>query len=321
MSVDSPVSGFFDDSLKEDGMAAAMTQEKLGRLVRDGLGRGRDDDYKSWIRIRRRVSSPVSNLYSLPNPLHARPLQLLSGLEFQAANVALWLNCEEIREQHPLWPWAHEHPRGGRHPQLDSRLDKVRGLLDIARDANIEHGVYPGTCLPFVATIDFTLTLGPWHDSRLVHWSCKPRDLIESAPNKVRISQRIELEKRYSCEVGAMHVVIDGSQFPDQLTSNLDWLRPLRSELLQRLCQGRLQDYAGHLMAHAAHETLAGAKVRARERAAVPLDLAENYFRAAAWLSLIDIDLAHPVVFSLPLRRDTSGHKRRLRRELLGERS
>jgi hypothetical protein len=116
-----------------------------------------------------------------------------------------------------------------------------------------------------------------------------------------------------------MHVVIDGTQFPGQLTTNLDWLCPLRSEILRRLCRHRLRDYAGYLMAHAGNETLGGAKTRARERAGVPMELAENYFRAAAWLSLIDIDLTKAVVFSLPLRRDVTGVKRRLARELLGE--
>lgn len=172
---------------------------------------------------------------------------------------------------------------------------------------------------PFVATMDFTLAVGPWHNSRLVHWSCKPRDLIESAPNKVRIAERIELERLYSQWVSAMHVVIDGTQFPGLLTANLDWLRPLRSEVLQLLCPHRLQDYAGELMAVAAGESLGGAKARTRERMGLETALSEHYFRAAAWLALIDIDLSQPVVYSLPLKRDINGVRTRLARELLGE--
>lgn len=116
-----------------------------------------------------------------------------------------------------------------------------------------------------------------------------------------------------------MHVVIDGTQFPGQLTSNLDWLRPLRSEIRNRLCRKRLDDYAKQLMAHASCGTLEDAKAHAQRRARIPRGLAENYFRAAAWLSLIDIDLAKPVVFSLPLQRDLTGIRKHLARELLGE--
>ena len=299
-------------------MSGVMTEDRLARLVKLGCGSGRDDEYQSWIRVRRKLSSPVSNIFSLPTPLHERPLQLLSGLEYKSADVALWLSCVEAREQHPLWPWEHVHPASGRHPQLDARLPKVRGLLDIAREAGIDHGVYPGTCIPFVATIDFTLNVGPWHNSRLVHWSCKPRELLDSAPNRARMAERIEMERLYSKEVGAMHVVVDGTQFPRILTANLDWLRPLRSELRETLHSSQLHDYAAALMVYADSGTLYEAKARAAKVVGIESALAENYFRAAAWLSLIDIDLTQPVVWSLPLRRDVSGTRHRMASALLG---
>jgi hypothetical protein len=72
-------------------------------------------------------------------------------------------------------------------------------------------------------------------------------------------------------------------------------------------------------MTHATSGTLEGAKARAQKCARIPAEHAENYFRAAAWLSLIDIDLTKPIVFSLPLRRDLAGTRKRLARELLGE--
>lgn len=72
-------------------MAAVMTEARLAQLRRDGCGTGRDEGYKAWIRIRRKLSSPVSNLHSMTNPMYRRSLNLLSGLEFSAANIALWL--------------------------------------------------------------------------------------------------------------------------------------------------------------------------------------------------------------------------------------
>lgn len=50
-------------------MAGVMTLVRLNKMMSEGCGMGRDEDYKAWIRIRRKLSSPVSNLYSLPSPL------------------------------------------------------------------------------------------------------------------------------------------------------------------------------------------------------------------------------------------------------------
>lgn len=294
-----------------------MTHSKLSQLLSSGCGQGRDDLYQPWIRVRRKLSSPVSNLFSLPNPLHARALQLLSGLELQAANVALWLGCSEIREQRPAWPWEHDHPATGRDHQRDDRMPKVRGLLEIAKDAGIDHGSYPGTRIPFVATVDFTLTVGA-RGSRLVNWSCKPRELLDHAPARARMLERLELERRYSRESGALHVVIDGTQFSPVLAANLDWLRPLRSELRRTLAPDLLSRYAETLMSFSDAPCLGAAKAATAARLGLSDRLAESYFRAGAWLSLIDIDLAKPVVWSMPLQLDGSCLKDRLARELLG---
>jgi hypothetical protein len=193
-------------------MHGLITEQKLSKHIKAGSGQGRDERYSSWIRVRRKLSSPVSNLFSLFVPTHARALQLLSGLEYSAATAAAWLGVSEIREQSPAWPESHQHPGSGRHPDLDRQLEPVKGLLQIAKEAGIDHGVYPGTRIPFVATIDFTLTMGPWHQGRLVHWSCKPRELLDSAPNRQRMAERIAMESLYSKEVGSLHKVFDGTQ-------------------------------------------------------------------------------------------------------------
>jgi hypothetical protein len=63
-------------------MATVMTEVRLAQLRRDQCGMGRDEGYKSWIRVRRKLSSPVSNQHAMINPLYLRSFQLLSGLEF-----------------------------------------------------------------------------------------------------------------------------------------------------------------------------------------------------------------------------------------------
>lgn len=295
-----------------------MTEKKLAAAMAKGYGRGRGDQYRPWIRIRRKLSSPYSNQHCLHVPTYSRALHLLSGLEFAAGNVAVWLGATEVREQHPAWPYAHAHPAAGLNAEIDRKLGSVPGLLDIARKAGIDHGVYPGTSIPFVATIDFTLGIGKWHENRLVHWSVKPRELLDSAPNRQRMKERIELERLYSVQVGGHHVVIDGTQFTGQLIENLDWLRPLRSELIEMTRSHRLQDFASKFMALANERSIEAAKHDAGSAFGLEGKVMEDHFRAAAWLGWIDIDLSQPVVMSRPLMRDRGRTRARLM-NLFGE--
>ena len=294
-----------------------MTLPRLNKLMSDGLGMGRDEHYQSWIRIRRRLSSPVSNLHALPTPAYARPLQLLSGLEFAAANVALWLGCHEIREQHPLWPEPHPHPSTGRHREPYGTIPFAPGLLGLAKGAGINHGVYPGTCIPYVATMDFTLEVGPKDSSRLVHWSCKPRELLDRARNRQRMWERIELERLYSRAVAASHVVIDGTDFTERLVGNLDWLRPLRSEWLNPEIRSRMEDF-GNLFMLVAEDTVKKAKQYASQKLRTDEIATETLFRACAWSGIINIDAFEPVIMSLPLSLDIKARKRKLGLKLLG---
>jgi hypothetical protein len=298
-------------------MSRAMSQKKLDSSIANGCGSGRMETYQSWIRIRRRASSPVSNQYSWPNPLHTRALQLLSGLEHTTANVAVWLGVTEVREQHPAWPYPHRHPASGINPDLDRQLGTVPGLLEIAKDAGINHGVYPGTKIPFVATIDFTLGTGHWSTNRLIHWSCKPRGLLESAPNRERMKERILMEQLYSHSVGGKHVVIDGSHFNGVLAANLDALCPLRSEYLTLKDSSRFLDYGSAFMDVAHEATVSDAKEHAARLTRLDEKDRETYFRAAAWCGRIDIDMEKPIVMSRLLQIDTRMVKSKLRNELL----
>lgn len=298
-------------------ISRAMTVERLARAISQGYGSGRYEEYKAWIRIRRKLSSPVSNLHAMRVPMYERSLQLLSGLEQKASNVLLWLGCREVREQYPLWPEAHDHPLMGCQREIDARRRPVKGLLEICTEAGIKHGVYPGTRIPFVATIDFAITLGAWDTERMVFWSCKPREVLDSAPNRQRMHERIEMEVLYAKSVGARHVLIDGTQFPDRLVAQLDWLRPLKEEIDVVVDKTVLGAYAASLMSVADDRSLVNAKGYAARMVKIDGDLAEAYFRAAAWQGLIDIDLAHEIQVWKPLRRDHGKLKSRLRALLL----
>jgi hypothetical protein len=299
--------------------SGAMTTEKLARAISSGAGAGRHEAYRSWIRIRRRLSSPVSNLQALRVPQYRRALQLLSGLEHSTADALLWLGAKEVREQFPLWPFPHLHPLVGTQREIDRQRSSVPGLLAICREANIRHGVYPGSKIPFVATIDFAVTMGEWDAERLVMCSCKPYEILTKAKNRIRIHERIQMECLYAQAIGATHVLIDGTQFSEVLRRQLDWARPLKEEMDVQIEHARLHKYAEALMRVADDRSLEDAKSHSVVQAGIQGDeLTEAYFRASAWLGLIDIDLSHEIEVWKPLRRDRHGFKQQLRQKLLG---
>nr|WP_315428135.1 hypothetical protein [uncultured Albidiferax sp.] len=296
-----------------------MTLAKLARQMALGDGAGRHNLYRPWIRIRRKLSSPVSNLQVFAVPQYTRALHLLSGLEKSTANVLAWLGCREIREQFPLWPFPHHHPLIGTNREIDRQRRPVRGLLSICRAADIDHGVYPGSKIPFVATIDFLVTLGEWHSERLVLCSCKPHELLQSAPNRQRMHERIDMERLYAQEVEASHVLIDGRLFPEVLYSQLDWLRPLKEDFDFKVEKSLLQRYSEALMRVADDRPLRDAKTHAANHTSLhEPEVQETYFRAAAWMGLIDIDLSRQIRPWVPLERDRGNVKRRMRQQLLG---
>ncbi len=299
-------------------MSGVMTTKKLNEAVRHGFGQGRGESYQSWIRVRRKLSSKVSKLQSMATPLYAHRVHLLSGLEKQAANVGLWLGAKELREQRPAWPDEHEHPGSGMHPDLDKLLPRVRGLLDVAKELGVAHGVYVGTKIPFVATFDFTWAIGPWERQQLINWGCKPRELLETAKNRTRMKERIAMEEVNSADSAALHRTIDGTQWTQQLANNLDAWKPLRSHLGSFLHTNAVEDFAWHFMSVADEASVLQAMNHAAQVSCIPNNLKNCYFGAAAWNGLIDIDFRQTVEMHQRLKRDVRNFKAELRRALFG---
>jgi len=149
-----------------------MSQATLAKLVSSGFGQGRAEFYQPWIRIRRAVSSPVGTQHIFNLPGLGRPLHLLSGLEQGAAALAGYLGALEVREQVPAHAQAEQHPGYDPLYQLSTgNSDRlVPGLLQIAEEAGIDPGRYPGTDIVFVLTTDLLLTVedGPGVDSHAI---------------------------------------------------------------------------------------------------------------------------------------------------------
>lgn len=298
---------------------SVMTLNRLLRLILQGFGQGRGENYKPWIAVTRGLSAPVSNIGVFHVPIQARPLHLLSRLERGAGNVAAWLGANEAREQFPLFPWNWTHPLAGLHPARDCLLPSAPALLTIGEEAGIDIGRFVGSeRVPFVATTDLVLRFGEAPNDRLVFWSCKPRGILDDVKSGPQAKRRIELERRYAKKVGAFHAVFDGTQVGKTLVTQLDWLAPRHEEYrsdVERSHRRRFAEAFNRLDAGRTTEDLVATTAQELE-----LDIkgAQRIFRACAWEGSIDADLTHPIVMTRPLRRGGSRVKRQLMQQLTG---
>lgn len=300
-------------SLREgEIMTLKMSLSILAKYIKNGFGFGRLDAYKPWLRIRRRFSSPVSKQVFCNLTLRATNHHLLSGLEYKVALVNSWLRPAELRECLPLWPDAHPHPQSGMLNDFNQRLEECPGLLEIARDAGIDHGVFPGTKVPYVATSDlvFWIPLEVPLAQQLVFISCKPLNEIKNRP---RVRERLELERRYALINGGKHIIETGENLPGKLIDNLDWLLPLRSEVQELELSSRHTDFCALLMELTNSAPLGEAINQASEAFQILVAEGFKYFRVGVWLHKIDIDLNRPVVMSRMMQRDGGKALRQLR--------
>lgn len=292
---------------------------QVNRAIAEGYGQGRGEDFKPWLRIRRNFSSPVSYQVFAPVGLHRRNHHFLSRLEFYTALQVCYLGPEELRECLPMWPVNHVHPDSF----LSSTASLVQcqwvpGLLDIAREAGIEHGCYVGTTTPYVASTDLAFRFGernrraPWP---LLFVGCKPREILDAS---ARARERMALEALYAGVVGARHVVEDGTGIHLTLVKNLEWLRPLPTEVEQWRGSAALEEFSARFDEAASHAPISDAVDLAARRMQLAHPQASAFFRLACWLRLVDIDLSRPVLMSKPIRRGAAAVVEKLRTRYLG---
>lgn len=285
-----------------DAELAKYSQLVLGRIDRQMLarhGQGRRESYRPWIHIRRRLAARVSHHVLCHLPLRPRSFHFLSKLEENAGLAISWLGAEEVREALPEWPTPHRSPAAGWNPELDAKLDPIPGLLEIARDAGIDHGVYPGTRIPFVGTIDVTAVMLPLPPHKLLFVGCKPSTELLTNP---RALERLELERRYAQACGGVHAIVHEHTFDEKLIENLQWIVPRYSDLKRLQATSILDDFSGEFLCCSDDLPV----VEARNVAAARVGNSEDpelLFRAALWTRRIDADLTKSVVRSRPLVR------------------
>lgn len=302
---------------------AVMSLERLKRMISEGYGQGHGEAYWPWIRIRRMLSGRLSNLYALSNPMYARALHLLSGLEVQAAVLLCWLGATHIREQFPAWPETHVHPLYGSELALAAHRHTVPGLLDIAHQARIKHGTYPGTRIPFVATIDLAVQPPSDRQPSLILIPVKPaseRDGVGRRANRVR--ERLELQRLYAQEVKARYVEYTDATCPRLLTSQLIAFRPRNSELGHLRRADELHRFAEHFNARHRELCLSAARKHAMQSIGLSdVRRSHSLFWTASWLGLINLDYSKPIQMLKPIWTDDAGRKEVLATAFFGPRS
>ena len=296
--------------LDDDGLPStarphpsAYTQRKLravSRAIHAGCGQGRGDAFKPWIRIRRNFSSPTSHQIFDSVGIHTRNHHFLSALEFHTALLVSYLGASELRECLPLWPYEHPHPNSGLDEDRDIGIDTVAGLIEIARQAGIDHGHFIGTTIPYVASIDLMFRIQVGHLWRLVGISCKPRCITQTSN---RAQERIKLDKLYCMSVGAHHFHETGEAFNFLLIKQVSWMRPLVSDLRAHRGTSRLLDFCSHFDEFAAERCISEAVIAAGYRTCLQPTSAHMFFRLGVWLRLIDIDLTQRVQMRRQIKR------------------
>jgi hypothetical protein len=267
--------------------------------------------------LRRKNPSPHSNqVVSFMPPLQ-RTAHYFSRGEYHTALLLLWLGVKDLREQFPLWPVPHPHPLEGMPGMPPVATRWSRGLLEIARDAGIEHGFEFGTRLPYIATIDLLATVPLQGRVALATFSSKPI----KEPNddvKRRTLERLELERRYSTDIAARYFVSSSALIPLLTAGQLEWWLDASTlhcapHLLPH--QERFAEHFNRYLEHPINEA-----VRAvANLMSIALGDAWLLFRHCGWTQAIDIDPSLPVLTSRPPQPGGRALRDTLRRSLFGD--
>lgn len=209
----------------EPPQTGKMTWPKILALINAGYGQGHLYRYKPWLRVTKHDYSPISSVGHVQSHIKGQLHHVRAGAEASAALVLYWLGACDLRDQYPIWPWPHDHLASGLDPQV--RLPRLPGLLEIADEAGINHGYFPGTNLPYVATLDLVST---WCTEdggyRFIAHECKPREFVYDPNPLSRVKERLELSRRYLKIAQVPQHLLHIEDYPKLLFVNLNALRP-----------------------------------------------------------------------------------------------
>ncbi|WGG50950.1 TnsA endonuclease N-terminal domain-containing protein [Rugamonas sp. DEMB1] len=294
-----------------------MTHKKLCERIQLGHGIGHGSRYLPWLILRRKNPSPYSNQVASSMPPLGRGAYYFSRGEYHTALMLLWLGVLDLREQFPLWPMAHPHPLDGTPGAAAITRPWSRGLLDIAREAGIDHGYEIGTGVPYVASLDLLATVPLKSGYALAGFSSKP---IAEPDEEVkwRTLERLELERRYIAGVCGTYFVSSSALVPKLTAGHLEaWL-----DASTLHCAPHLIVYAAEFTQHLnayLDQPINETVIHASQALRLTTDEAWLLFRHCAWTQSVDIDPSRRILTSYPILAGGRALRDNLRRRFFGE--
>lgn len=298
----------------------ACRWDKLRARILSGRGQGHGNHYLPWLWVHRKNPSKKGNQVVMPLPGYTRGSHFFARVEWHIGLLCCYLRAYDIREQYPIWPFLHAHPLAEYDPMQTLGLPKMRGLLDIASEAGIRHGTEIGSsCVPYVATVDLSVTLNTQGVKKLAAISIKPYDAITNAEPTDRMIERLELERRYFAELGAHHVILDSSVLGRHAGGNLEYFSSgckLPSEIDQN---SLVMDFREYFTERAVITSINEAISFTSSRLRISPINASKLWRYVVWNRFVPIDISSQLRMDLPLRTIDPEAYRRLTAHLFGE--
>lgn len=180
-----------------------ITEDKIDMWIKEGRGQNHGRDYFPWLTIQ---DVPSIGLVSRTEGWKTNRIHhFMSNVELSYFLLLEWLDSVvDVREQFPLLP-----------------LSKT---IQIAERLGIEHPLDPATKKPIVMTTDFLLDVREGSQVNLYARTTKNDEDI----NSKRTVDKFEIERTYWKERKINWGVISGSDLPQAMIKNIDWVYTAR---------------------------------------------------------------------------------------------